>query len=178
MDKPLLDLYSDYLLCSFGSTTATGLSTLLGGALSHDQITRFLSKSDFTSADLWRLVKPLVRQIQSEDAVLILDDSIEEKPYTDESELVCWHWDHCVNRSVKGINFLTCMYRTQEMALPVALQLIRKSAWETDKKTGKQKRVCPTTKNAYFREMVGQCLHNPCRFAMCWPIVGMLLPTI
>ena len=164
MDKQLLDLYSDYLICSFGSTTATGLSTLLGGALSHDQITRFLSKSDFTSADLWQLVKPLVRQIQNEDAVLILDDSIEEKPYTDESELVCWHWDHCVKRSVKGINFLTCLYRTQDMALPVALQLIRKSAWETDKKTGKQKRVCPQTKNAYFREMVGQCLHNQLPF--------------
>ena len=91
MDKQLLDIYSDYLICSFGATTATGLSTLLGGAFSHDQITRFLCKSDFTSAALWRLVKPLVRQIQSDDAVLVLDDSLEEKPYTAESELVCWH---------------------------------------------------------------------------------------
>jgi len=164
MDKQLLDIYSDYLICSFGLTTATGLSALLDGALSHDKITRFLSGSDFTSADLWSLVKPLVRQVQSADAVLIVDDSIEEKPYTDESELICWHWDHCMGRSVKGVNFLTCLYKTQEVALPVAFQLIQKSEWTKDKKTGKQKRVCPKTKNDYFREQVAQCRKNQLPF--------------
>ena len=153
----MLDIYSDYLLCSFGMITATGLSTLLDGAISHDKSTRFLAGSDFTSADLWQMVKALVRPIQSEDAVLIFDDSIEEKRYTDASELICWHWDHCFNRSIKGINFLTCLYRGTEAALPVAFELIKKSAWETDKKTGKQKRVCPTSKNTYLREMVAQC---------------------
>ena len=107
----LLDLHSDYLISSFGLTTATGLSTLLDGETSHDKITRFLAGSDFTSADLWKLVKPLVRPIQSEEAVLILDDSIEEKLYTDESELVCWHWDHSLRRNVKGVNFLSALYR-------------------------------------------------------------------
>jgi len=164
MDKQLLDIYSDYLICSFGMTTATGLSALLGGAISHDKITRFLAGSDFTSADLWQLVKPLVRQIQSADAVLVFDDSIEEKLYTDESELICWHWDHCFNRNVKGINFLTCLYRAEEAALPVAFELLKKSEWETSKKTGKPKRVCPKTKNEYLREMVAQCQKNQMPF--------------
>ena len=35
-----LDLYTDYLLSLTGPTVATGLSGLLGGALSHDYITR------------------------------------------------------------------------------------------------------------------------------------------
>src|SRR3712207_7361690 len=87
MDKHLLDLYTDYLVASFGSTTATGLARLLDQAVSHDQITRFLSKRQFTSADLWLVVKPIVRQVQHPDGLLIIDDSIEEKPYTDESEL-------------------------------------------------------------------------------------------
>jgi hypothetical protein len=164
MDKQLLDLYSDYLLCSFGLTTATGLSTLLDGAISHDKITRFLSGSDFTSADLWHLVKPLVRQIQTEDAVLVFDDSIEEKLYTDESELICWHWDHCFGRNVKGINFLTCLYHAPQAALPVAFELIKKSEWATDTKTGKRRRVCPQTKNEYLREMVAQCQKNQVPF--------------
>jgi len=86
MDKQLLDIYSDLLICSFGLTTATGLSTLLDGAISHDKITRFLSGKDFTSADLWHLVKPWIRQTQHDAAVLIIDDSIEEKPYTDPAE--------------------------------------------------------------------------------------------
>ena len=87
MDKEILDLYSDYLLSSFSYTTATGLSGLLEGSLSHDRITRFLSTKASTSADLWLLVKPFVRQVQSPTAVLIFDDSIEEKPYTDENEI-------------------------------------------------------------------------------------------
>jgi len=160
MNMRLLDLYSDYSICSFGPTTATGLSALLAGSLSHDQITRFLSEEDFTSKDLWRLVKPFARKIQSEDAVLIIDDSIEEKPYTDESELVCWHWDHCLNRTLKGINLLSALYHSQEVSLPVAFELIKKSAWETDKKTGKQKRVCPVSKHTYFRQMVDTARSN------------------
>lgn len=168
MDKQLLDLYSDYLICSFGLTTATSLSTLLDGAISHDKITRFLSGSDFTSADLWHLVKPLVRQVQREDAVLVFDDSIEETLYTDESELICWHWDHCFGRNVNGINFLTCLYRAPAAALPVAFELIKKSAWETDKKTGKPRRGCPKTKNDYLRDVVAQCQKNQLPFRYVW----------
>ncbi len=39
----MLDIYSDYLLASFSYTTATGLSRLTEGEISHDQVTRFLS---------------------------------------------------------------------------------------------------------------------------------------
>ena len=41
---PIFDLYTDYLQTSFSYTTATGLSQLLEGDISHDQVTRFLSK--------------------------------------------------------------------------------------------------------------------------------------
>ena len=90
----LLDLYTDYLISSFGQVTATGLARLLNGAVSHDQITRFLSSAPKRSADLWRMAKPLVRSIESEDSIIVIDDTIEEKEYTDENELVCWHFDH------------------------------------------------------------------------------------
>jgi hypothetical protein len=104
----LLDLYTDYLLASFGPTTATGLASLLPD-LSHDQITRFLSRQELTDKDLWQAVKPHLRPIQSEEAVLIMDDTVEEKPYTDESELVSWHFDHVTKRTVKGINLYRAM---------------------------------------------------------------------
>ncbi len=68
----ILDLYSDYLLASFGATTATGLSELLAGDLSHDQVTRYLSGTRKTSADLWHVVKPFVRTVQSKTGVLII----------------------------------------------------------------------------------------------------------
>jgi len=154
----------DYLICSFGLTTATRLSTLLDGAIRHDKITRFLSEKDFSSADLWHLVYPPVRQVQHDTAVLSVDDGIEEKRNTDESELICWHWDPCLGRNVQGVNFLTCLYRAQDVALPVAFQLIKKSAWATDKKTVKPKQVCPLAKNDYFRALLSQCLRNQLPF--------------
>jgi len=107
--QPIADLYSDYLLASFGATTATGLSQLLEGEISHDQVTRYLAGTQKTAPELWQTVKPLVREVQAEAGVVIIDDSIEEKPYTDENDIVCWHYDHAKDRLLKGINFLTAL---------------------------------------------------------------------
>jgi hypothetical protein len=64
MDKEILDLYSDYLLSSFGQTTATGLSKLMAGAISHDQVSRMLASTKMTSKEWWRLVKPVIRKVE------------------------------------------------------------------------------------------------------------------
>ena len=56
------------------------------------------------------MVKPSVRSMQGEDGVITIDDSIVEKPYTDENELICWHYDHAQGRMVRGINFITALY--------------------------------------------------------------------
>ena len=159
-NEKLLDLYSDYLISAFGQTTATGLSALLSGEISHDNVQRFLSGERQTSADLWRIAKPHVREIESEDGVLIVDDSISEKPYTDENEIVCWHYDHSQQRTVKGINFVTCMYHNAGVSLPIGFALIAKTEHYTDPKNGKEKRRSPKTKNEYYREMSQQALRN------------------
>lgn len=53
MNKDLLELYSDYLLLSaFSHTTATGLSAMTEGVVSHDKVTRFLSQKDLDSREL------------------------------------------------------------------------------------------------------------------------------
>jgi hypothetical protein len=112
MSKNLIDLYTDYLISSFSQTTATGLSSIVGGSLSHDQITTFLAESDLDSKSLWLNVKPMVRELEKAKGtgVLIFDDSIAEKPYSDENEIICYHWDHAKNSHVKGINFLNCLF--------------------------------------------------------------------
>ena len=118
-DKELLDIYTDYLISSFGLTTGTGLSRLLDGAISHDRIQRFLASPVKSGRDLWQVVKPYVRQMESDAGVLIVDDSISEKPYTDENDIICWHWDHSKGRSIKGINFITTLYHANEVSLPI-----------------------------------------------------------
>jgi hypothetical protein len=159
MDHKILDLYSDYLLSSFGQTTATGLSRLSAGEVSHDQVTRMLASAQMTSKDWWLLVKPQVRQIERDDGVMIVDDTIIEKPYTDENDLICWHYDHAKGRTVKGLNLVSTLYAVQEVVLPVAFVLVAKTEWYTDKKTGQEKRKSPTTKNESYRNM----LHAACK---------------
>lgn len=164
MQQDILDLYAEYLLSSFGQTTATGLAGLLEGAVSHDRITRWLSSEARSSKDLWRMVKPLVRQIESDEGVLIFDDSIEEKPYTDENDIICWHYDHSKDCNVKGINFLTALYSNRGVSLPVAFELVAKTELYVDPKSGKQKRRSPVTKNEHMRSMLQACVHNQLRF--------------
>jgi hypothetical protein len=160
----LLDLYSDYLISAFGQTTATGLSSLLNGEISHDQVQRSLAGEEQTSADLWRIVKPHVRNIESEDGVAIVDDSIAEKPYTDENDIICWHYDHSQQRTVKGINFVTCLYYNQGVSLPVGFELVRKTERYTDPKTGKEKRRADKTKNEMYRDLLQQAVRNQIPF--------------
>jgi hypothetical protein len=160
----LLDLYSDYLISSFGQTTATGLANLLQGGLSHDQVTRFLASTPRTSADLWKIAKPFVRRIQSDQAAMIVDDSISEKPYTDENDIVCWHYDHSHQRTVKGINFLTVLYHSQGVSLPVGFALVAKTEHYIDQKDGKEKRRSPTSKNEHYRALLEQAVQNQIPF--------------
>lgn len=164
MNKQLLDLYTDYLLSSFGATTATGLSELMKGEISHDEITRMLRSERATAMQLWRYVKPFVRTIESKDGVLIIDDSIEEKAYTDENEIICWHWDHCKNRNIKGINFVSALYHSQDVSLPVGYEIVAKTEQYIDAKTGQTKRRSPVTKNEMARQLIHQAILNQLLF--------------
>ena len=163
-NKELLDLYSDYLISSFGQTTGTGLAELLGGTISHDRIQRLLSKQAFTSADLWQIVKPPVRAIQQTDGVLMVDDSIAEKPYTDENDIVCWHYDPAHDRQVKGINFLSALYPSQNLSLPVGFRVVAKTDDYTDKQDGKTKRRSSVSKNDQYPSLLRQAKHNQIPF--------------
>jgi hypothetical protein len=163
----ILDLYSDYLIASFNFATATGLSELLDGALSHDQISRFLGQSLFTQQDYWKCVKPLVRRVEHPDGVIKIDDTILEKPHSTENEIICWHWDHSLKPKaghVKGVNILNFLYQsplgsTASISIPVAFEIVKKTEPYFDKKSGKVKMCSPITKNEMARERL-RILHH------------------
>lgn len=151
------DLYTDYLISSSSYTTATGMASLL--SIKHDKITQELSKGNYDSKFLWKKVKPYIEELtqSKETIVLSFDDSIQEKQYTDESELNCWHYDHVFGRSVKGVNFLTALVEVGGMRLPCCVEFIKKDRWVTDLKTDKEKRKSSITKNELFRQVLGEC---------------------
>ena len=133
MDK-ILDIYTDYLICQ--NKHATGLSEMVSGAVSHDQVTRYLNGSVKGSKELWSHIKSEIRRHETDTGgVLILDDTIEEKPYTDENEIVCWHHRHSKNRHVKDINILSCLVRYGDIVLPVGYEIVHKDTEYYDEKS-------------------------------------------
>lgn len=152
-DSVVLDLYTDYLMATNGLATATHMSAVLDHQISHDRITRLLSSGYITSARLWNEVKPLCRDIEQEDAVLIIDDSVEAKPYTDSNEMIHWHFDHTQGRSIKGVNFISALYHSWQMSLPVGVAFVKKDIIYTDAK-GKEKRKSSISKHIHFRNLV------------------------
>jgi hypothetical protein len=164
MKKEILDLYSDYLICSFSHVTATGLAKALDGQVSHDKITRLLSEQDFNSKHLWQFVKPTLRKYERDDGVIIFDDTLGEKPYTDENELVCWHYDHVKPRNVKGFNLLNCVYSTGEVTLPIGFDLVKKPMLFSEIKTQKTKRKAEVTKNELMRQRLLICQQQQIKY--------------
>ena len=87
-------------------------------------------------------------------AVFIIDDSILEKTYTDAKELICTHWDHSQQRYMKDLNFVSLLYQTGELALPLAVELVRKTVPVYHPKTQKTSCQSPSTKNEYLQQIL------------------------
>ena len=148
-----LDLYTDYLLSSFVSTTATGLSRLTDQAISYDDVTRFSTDLAGGSKSLWHQVKKFVRQVESKEGVLAIDDTLIEKAHSDEKGLISVHYDYTKDLYVKGINLVSAVYRVADIQIPVSYEAViktlgselktRQTLWKSDR-----------TKNEIFRNLV------------------------
>jgi len=160
----MIELYSDFLLTTCGYATATGLSEVMDGEVSHDSVTRFLSSNNFTSKDLWKMVKSDVKSIACDGGVLVIDDTIEEKPHTDENDIICWHWDHAKSRQTKGVNILNMLINYDGSVLPISYEIIKKDEKFIDEKTGKPKRRSRVSKNEMFLKMFDVAIKNYVRF--------------
>lgn len=165
MKKALLDIYSDYLISQSSYATATGLAAMFDGEISHDQVSRFLREEAYGSKEIWGYVKADVRkQEQPKEGVLLLDDTISEKNYTDENAINCWHYSHAKHRHVKGLNLLSCLVRYGDISLPIGYEVVEKDLAYSDLKTRKQKRKASVSKNVLFRQLVQQAIDNQVLF--------------
>lgn len=155
----LSNLYQDALMVSYGQVTCTGLSAIMEGVVSHDQYTRLLSSGYMNESYLWRSAKPICYEIRDREAVFIVDESIEEKLYTDENAMICWHYDHTVGRNVKGVCFLTGLYYSGGISVPAGVEFVTKPNKLKNKK-GKMVRKSNVSKNELFRKIVGHGYNN------------------
>lgn len=91
--------YIEYLLTTPINYTCSNLSEHLEN-VSHDTVTDFLNNSKFTPRDLWELVKDRIDD--SEEAFLLVDDSVQNKEYSRSIETVKLQYSGNEHSLVRG----------------------------------------------------------------------------
>jgi hypothetical protein len=107
-------------------------------AAAHDAYTRLLHRLEPDAQVLWEEVRPDVRL---KSGMLVLDDSVLDKPYARQMDLVHHQWSGKHHDVVKGIGLLTLLWTDGDRRLPCDYRLYDKV---TDGKT----------KNDHFRELL------------------------
>lgn len=124
-----------------------GSSCVRGGKvlqISHDEVNRFLSGSDFTGKDLFDKAFPF---IESQGGTLHIDDTVIDKPFSDseKTELVALFYSGRHHKTVLGINLIVLHYTDiHGLSVPVNYRVYRHSEGKT--------------KNEYFKEMYCEVL--------------------
>lgn len=98
--KCSLNLYIKFLIANQNKYSGVELSKTSDSPLSHDSVSKWLRDEDFTSKDLWPYVKDMVSK---EQGYLIADDSVLDKRFSRNNELVGKHWSGNEHRLICGI---------------------------------------------------------------------------
>ncbi len=160
--KDLKEIYINFGISSFEKIEMTKLAKIFDNQHSHDIYTKMLLSDDtYNERYLWRKVKPFLRDYENEeDGCIIIDDTILNKPHTKMSDIVCWHFDHTVGKSVKGICMLNFHYSDASgISIPLGYEIISKTENVFDKKKKKIIKKSLFTKNEIMRDKL-VILHN------------------
>src|SRR5258707_1986943 len=130
--------YIEYLLNTPVNYTCSNLAEHLDG-VSHDAVSDFLQRGRVTANGLWELVKPLLKD--TEEAVLIVDDSVPNKQYSQHIGLVQRQYSGAEHGLVRGIDIVNLVHYDGQEAYPIDYRIYAPS-------------VNGLTKNHLFAEML------------------------
>ena len=99
--------YCQYLLSSQINYTMTNLAEHLEN-ISHDKINYYLKNEKLTPRLLWDNVKDLI--LVDEDAYIIFDDTVVDKRFSSEIEIVRKQYSGNEHGIVRGIGIVSCIY--------------------------------------------------------------------
>ena len=138
--------YVEYLISTVGNFTGTNLAEHLD-EVSHDTITDYLQTERLTARTLWELVEGLI--VDSPDAFLIVDDSVQDKRYSRFIELVKLQYSGAEHGLVRGIGIVNLVHSAgaEQDFYPIDYRIY---APDQDGKT----------KNEHFTEMVRNALSD------------------
>ena len=139
MGKVTKKLYVEYLLHTPINYTGTNLANHLEG-VSHDSVSDFLTRGKATSNQVWELAQDIIQD--GETSFLILDDSVQDKDYSQKIELVKCQYSGTVHDLLRGIGVVNLVhYDTKSGFNPIDYRIYAPT------QDGK-------TKNEHAREMV------------------------
>jgi hypothetical protein len=148
------NVYVDYVLSGSAQISAVDLSKAVDGRFSHDQVSRMLSSGEVDDKLLYQKSKSFLKAREVKGvALLSIDDSIAEKPYSEVNGVVNWHYDHTKGWSVKGINFVSALWSDEEVSVPLSLQVVEKEQLWNEKKELWEWQI-KRSKNELFQQMV------------------------
>jgi hypothetical protein len=103
--------YIEFLISTPVNYTCTQLADHLSG-ISHDSITDFLKSQRLTAESVWSCAKNLIHD--SEESFLIVDDSVQEKPYARAIELVSPHYSGNKHAVIRGIDIVNLVHSSED----------------------------------------------------------------
>ena len=130
--------YIEYLLNTPVNYTCSNLAEHLDG-VSHDAVSDFLQRGRVTASRLWELVEPLLND--SEAAYLIVDDSVQNKQYSQQIGLVQRQYSGAEHGLVRGIDIVNLVHYDGQEFYPIDYRIYAPS-------------VNGLTKNDLFGEML------------------------
>jgi len=132
--------YIQFLLATPGvypATEAGRVTPSRPDAPAHDAYTRLLHRLEPEPGALWEEVRPLLR---TTGGVLVLDDSVLDKPFARHMGLVGYHWSGRHKRVVQGIDLVTLLWTDGDALWPCDYRLVNPAE--------------KLTKNDHFRDLV------------------------
>ena|SRR3989338_877385 len=137
--KCSLELYTKFLIANHNRYSGVELSKTSGGLLSHDSVSKWLSDEEFDSRNLWPHVKNM---IERETGYLVIDDSVLDKRFSRNNELVGRHWSGNEHRLIWGIDLVNLLWTKGAERVPCDYRI-----YQSEKNGVK-------TKNEHFRDML------------------------
>jgi putative transposase len=132
--------YIDFLIATpkaASGTEAARVQPAKPNAPAHDAFTRLLHRLEPDPATLWEEARA---QVRLDDGVLVLDDSVLDKPHAELIELVGRHWSGKHHQVVKGIDLVTLLWTDGDRHVPCDYRIFHKPEG--------------LTKNDHFRAMI------------------------
>jgi len=114
--KCSLELYVDFLISSQKQFSGVELSKVSPQEMAHDSVSRWLSQEKLTPKIVWQQSQMMV---DKESGYLIIDDTVLDKPYSQNMALVKKQYSGKHHGIVKGIDLVNMIWTDGSKMIPV-----------------------------------------------------------